>query len=61
MGPVEAAMHRVAGHYRWQMLIRGARAIDLNRFVGELLYGEGPGYNRGGVKVIVDVDPLFMM
>jgi primosomal protein N' (replication factor Y) len=61
MGPVEAAMHRVAGHYRWQMLIRGARAADLNRFVGELLYGEGPGYNRGGVKVIVDVDPLFMM
>ena len=61
LGPVEAPMHRVAGQYRWQILLRGPTARGLNQLVGDLLYGEGPNYNRHGVKVIVDVDPLFMM
>jgi primosomal protein N' (replication factor Y) len=60
-GPVEAAMHRVAGRYRWQILLQGPSAAELNRLVRELLYGPDAGYNRGGIKVIVDVDPLFMM
>ena len=60
-GPVEAAMYRVAGHYRWQILIRGPSAAGLNQFVSQLLFGEGPRYERRGVKVFVDVDPLFMM
>ena len=61
LGPVEAAMHRVAGQYRWQILIRGPSARGLNQFVNQLLFGEGPRYEKRGVKVIVDVDPLFMM
>ncbi|MBL0712341.1 MAG: hypothetical protein JJV98_01460, partial [Desulfosarcina sp.] len=61
LGPVEAAMHRVAGQYRWQILVRGHSAAKLNRFVNDLLYGDGPGYDRRGVKVFIDVDPLFMM
>ena len=61
LGPVEAAMHRVAGQYRWQILIRGPSASGLKRFVHQLLFGKGPRYERQGVKVIVDVDPLFMM
>ena len=61
LGPVEAPMHRIAGQYRWQILLKGPTARGLNRFVRELLYGTGAGGNRQGVKVIVDVDPLFMM
>jgi primosomal protein N' (replication factor Y) len=61
LGPVEAAMHRVAGQYRWQILIRGPSARGLNQFVNQLLFAEGPRYEQRGVKVIVDVDPLFMM
>jgi primosomal protein N' (replication factor Y) len=61
LGPVEAPMHRMAGRYRWQILFRGPTARGLNQFVGDLVYGAGPGYNRRGIKVIVDVDPLFMM
>ncbi len=61
LGPVEAAMQRVAGRYRWQILLRGPSAAGLNRFVRHLLHGDGPRYDRRGVKVFVDVDPLFMM
>ena len=61
IGPVEAAMHRMAGQYRWQILIRGPSATGLNRFVSQLLFGEGARYDQRDVKVIVDVDPLFMM
>ena len=61
LGPVEAPMHRMAGQYRWQILLRGSRAKELNRFAADLVYGPRPGYNRQGVKVIIDVDPLFMM
>ncbi len=61
LGPVEAALHRVAGRYRWQMLIRGPSASGLNRFVRQLLYDGRQRFERQGVKVSVDVDPLFMM
>ena len=61
LGPVEAALHRVAGRYRWQILIRGPHARELNRFVHQLLYGGGIHFDRQGIKVYIDVDPLFMM
>ena len=61
LGPVEAALHRVAGRYRWQMLLRGPSARELNQFVRHLLFDGQHRFERQGVKVSVDVDPLFMM
>ncbi len=61
LGPVEAALHRMAGRYRWQVLLRGPSARGLNRFARQLLYGGGVRYERQGIKVSIDVDPLFMM
>jgi primosomal protein N' (replication factor Y) len=61
LGPVEAALHRVAGRYRWQMLLRGPGARELNQFVRHLLFDGQHRFERQGVKVSVDVDPLFMM
>ena len=61
LGPVEAALYRMAGRYRWQILIRGPSARGLNRFVHQLLFGSGIRYERKGIKVSVDVDPLFMV
>jgi primosomal protein N' (replication factor Y) len=61
LGPVEAALHRVAGRYRWQMLLRGSGARELNQFVRHLLFDGKHRFERQGVKVSVDVDPLFMM
>jgi primosomal protein N' (replication factor Y) len=61
LGPTEAVLHRVAGRFRWQMLVKGSQPSVLNRFATQLLDDIGP--NRGGQspKVIIDVDPLFMM
>jgi primosomal protein N' (replication factor Y) len=60
LGPVEAALHQVAGRFRWQLLIKGPRPSVLNRFARELLQAAGPSADPAA-KVVVDVDPLFMM
>jgi primosomal protein N' (replication factor Y) len=61
LGPVEAALHQVAGRFRWQLLVKGSRSAVLNRFARELLQAAGPSRNPDAVKVIIDVDPQFMM
>ena len=60
LGPVEAALHQVAGRFRWQLLIKGPRPSALNRFARELLKAAGPSAGPAA-KVVIDVDPLFMM
>jgi primosomal protein N' (replication factor Y) len=60
LGPVEAALHQVAGQFRWQLLLKGTQPSGLNRFARELL-AAGPPRGPGGVKVIIDVDPQVMM
>jgi primosomal protein N' (replication factor Y) len=61
LGPVEAALHQVAGRFRWQLLIKGARPSALNRFARELVQTVGPARGPDPVKVIIDVDPQAMM
>jgi len=61
LGPVEAALHQVAGRFRWQLLVKGPQPSVLNRFARHLLQAMGPSQGAASVKVIVDVDPLFMM
>ena len=61
LGPVEAALHQVAGRFRWQLLVKGLQSSVLNRFARHLLQAMGPSQGAASVKVIVDVDPLFMM
>ena len=60
LGPVEAALHQVAGRFRWQLLIKGPQPSVLNRFARQLLQAMGPSTGPAA-KVIIDVDPLFMM
>ena len=61
LGPVEAALHQVAGRFRWQLLIKGPQSSVLNRFARHLLQVMKPSQGTAPIKVIVDVDPLFMM
>jgi primosomal protein N' (replication factor Y) len=60
LGPIEAPLSRIANQHRWQILIKGSSTADLHRFVHDLL--DGPGVPaRRQIKVIVDVDPFFLM
>jgi primosomal protein N' (replication factor Y) len=61
LGPVEATLHQVAGRFRWQLLVKGPQSSALNRFARHLLQAMGPSQGAASVKVIVDVDPFFMM
>jgi primosomal protein N' (replication factor Y) (superfamily II helicase) len=61
LGPVEAARHQVAGRFRWQLLIKGPQPSVLNRFARQVLQAMGSSRGSAAAKVIIDVDPLFMM
>ncbi len=61
MGPAAAALARIAGLHRWQILLKSPDTGPLHRFVERLL-AEHPGsFNSRQVRVVVDVDPLFLM
>jgi primosomal protein N' (replication factor Y) len=60
LGPIEAPLFRIANHYRWQILIKGPNTTDLHRFVHDLLGGPGIPAGRR-IKVMIDVDPFFLM
>jgi primosomal protein N' (replication factor Y) len=60
-GPIEAALPRIAGKYRWQVMLKGLNVRSLHRFAETLVYRHAAVFNRREVKVAVDVDPFFLM
>ncbi len=61
MGPIEAALSRIAGHYRWQVLLKSPRSGVLHRFLGRLIGDHPRAFSHRQVRVVIDVDPIFMM
>ena len=61
LGPIEAPLARIAKQYRWQIILKGLKVKPLHRFVRQLLFENPSILNNRNVKVVVDVDPFFMM
>jgi primosomal protein N' (replication factor Y) (superfamily II helicase) len=61
MGPIEASLTRVAGRYRWQVLLKCAGAASVHRFVGALMQTHPTLFSNTAVRVAVDVDPVHFM
>lgn len=62
LGPIEAPLAKIANHYRWQILLKGTGIGPLHRFIRRLMFGEAAGcFRNRNVKVLVDVDPLYML
>jgi primosomal protein N' (replication factor Y) len=61
LGPIEAALARIAGQFRWQILIKSQQAAVLHRFTDRLLGGHGRTLGGDPVRTAIDVDPLFLM
>ncbi len=60
LGPVEAPISKIAGRYRWQILFKGQSSEVLHGFVRRLKKDAPNLFNRPGIKVVIDVDPVFM-
>jgi len=61
LGPIESSLARVAGRFRWQILLKSASSAALHRFLGLLMSEHPELFNNRLVRVAVDVDPFFMM
>jgi len=61
LGPIEAPLPRIAGRYRWQILLKGYKVKPLHRFLHRLMFENRGKISNRSVKVVVDVDPFFMM
>lgn len=61
LGPIEASISKIAGQYRWQILLKGLNAGALHDFVGRLVYDNSAVTGNRGVRLVIDVDPFYMM
>jgi primosomal protein N' (replication factor Y) len=61
LGPIEAALFKIAKKYRWQILLKGLEVKPLHRFLNNLWLENRSIINRPDVNVVLDVDPIFMM
>ena len=61
LGPIEAALPRIAKHFRWQILLKGLKVGPLHRFLQQILFKNRAKISSRSIKVIADVDPFFMM
>jgi primosomal protein N' (replication factor Y) len=61
LGPIEAALFKIAKKYRWQILLKGLEVKPLHRFLNNLWLENRSIINRPDINVVLDVDPIFMM
>jgi len=59
LGPIEAPMPKIAGRYRWQLILKGALAKHLKGFVSALMKKNPKLFNSRDVRVVLDVDPYL--
>lgn len=59
MGPAEAPLALIRGQYRFRLLIKAPRAVDIQNFLRRWL--ERAPRPRGSQKVVVDVDPYSFL
>lgn len=61
MGPIESAIYKMANRYRWQILLKSAHIKDLHHFTKKFLTSKLYKKSTHNIKVVIDVDPYFMM
>jgi primosomal protein N' (replication factor Y) len=57
LGPSPAALARLKGRYRWQLLLKGKARGELHRAARQILELGRQGLSRSRVRLTVDVDP----
>ena len=55
LGPAEAPLAVIKGRYRFRLLVKSLRNVDLSQYLREWL--EAGPKTKGNLKLEVDVDP----
>ncbi len=61
MGPIEAPLSKVAGRYRWQILMKAPSSADLQHFIRRVFFENHAHFGSRDVSTAIDVDPMSMM
>lgn len=59
LGPAESPLGRLRNQHRYQLLLKGSKASQLNHLVRQIIGDQK--WIRSGVSVLADVDPLNML
>ncbi len=60
LGPVEASIPRISGDYRWHLLLKSPESRALRGLIEDARTQTPKLFNTPKVKVVIDVDPVFM-
>lgn len=55
LGPAEAPLALLRGRFRYRLLVKSARSIDLQGYMRDWLQHSEPA--RGSLRVVIDIDP----
>ena len=61
LGPVEAAVSRIKGKYRWQILIKSRSAALLQHLLADMEIRSRSFLKSVGVRLVLDIDPYQMI
>lgn len=61
LGPIEAAIPKLANRYRWQILLKSGTQSQLHHLSSVLVNETGKSLKHKDVRITVDVDPYSMM
>ncbi len=61
LGPIEAPLPRIAKQYRWQILLKSLSVKELHSLIHLMMFKNSSKFYKQKVKVVVDMDPFFMM
>ncbi|MCP3874844.1 MAG: primosomal protein N' [Desulfobacteraceae bacterium] len=60
LGPIEAPIQKISSRFRWQILIKSPSSTLINRLV-KFMMDDPQVATASGIRLIVDVDPYFLM
>ncbi len=61
LGPIEAAIPKMANRYRWQILLKSANPSQLHKLASSLVDETNKSLKKNDVRITIDIDPYYMM
>jgi len=59
MGPAEAPLALIRGRYRYRLLVKAPRNVDIQSFLRAWMDRAPPA--KGSVRTVIDVDPYSFL